>query len=166
MASTAITKAATGVCGGASSHVLRRGVCGIAALSPTTTTGPRDAAANQSSPRTHTASANHSNTTTVRDFHVAAVSSSSRIQSHQQSPRQSNPAATPLMTRSAVPSSSAARLFASAAKKRDFYELLGVPKNADKAAIKKAYFQLAKKYHPDTNKVRVPCCSYSTAWLG
>lgn len=37
--------------------------------------------------------------------------------------------------------------------KRDFYEILGVGKGADKAEIKKAYFKLAKKYHPDTNKV-------------
>lgn len=36
--------------------------------------------------------------------------------------------------------------------KADFYQTLGVPKNADKATIKKAYFKLAKKYHPDTNK--------------
>mmetsp|Transcript_11292 Transcript_11292/g.17278 ORF Transcript_11292/g.17278 Transcript_11292/m.17278 type:complete len:435 (-) Transcript_11292:652-1956(-) len=36
--------------------------------------------------------------------------------------------------------------------KRDFYKVLDVPKNADKSTIKKAYFKLAKQYHPDTNK--------------
>lgn len=35
--------------------------------------------------------------------------------------------------------------------KRDYYEVLGVPKDADEAAIKKAYRALAKKYHPDAN---------------
>ena len=33
--------------------------------------------------------------------------------------------------------------------KRDYYEVLGVDKNADDATIKKAYRNLAKKYHPD-----------------
>lgn len=37
------------------------------------------------------------------------------------------------------------------ADKRDYYEVLGVDKGADDAAIKKAYRVLAKKYHPDMN---------------
>ena len=35
--------------------------------------------------------------------------------------------------------------------KRDYYEVLGVGRDADDAAIKKAYRALAKKYHPDMN---------------
>lgn len=38
-----------------------------------------------------------------------------------------------------------------AEQKRDYYEVLGVDKNADDSAIKKAYRVLAKKYHPDMN---------------
>ena len=35
--------------------------------------------------------------------------------------------------------------------KRDYYEVLGISRDADEHTIKKAYRKLAKRYHPDTN---------------
>ncbi|MCT4661555.1 MAG: molecular chaperone DnaJ [Tissierellales bacterium] len=37
-------------------------------------------------------------------------------------------------------------------EKRDYYEVLGVAKDADEKSIKSAYRKIAKKYHPDLNK--------------
>lgn len=36
--------------------------------------------------------------------------------------------------------------------RKDYYKILNISRNATQGEIKKAYYQLAKKYHPDTNK--------------
>lgn len=36
----------------------------------------------------------------------------------------------------------------------DYYDILGIGKASSDQEIKKAYYALAKKYHPDTNTVR------------
>ncbi|XP_071002113.1 dnaJ homolog subfamily A member 3, mitochondrial-like isoform X4 [Oncorhynchus clarkii lewisi] len=40
----------------------------------------------------------------------------------------------------------------SSANKQDLYDVLGVPRTSTQKEIKKAYYQMAKKYHPDTNQ--------------
>ena len=147
MTCTALTKATTS----ASSQFRRCSVATVSSFVTTTSSASTPASVQQQAP-----SSRWNVSVSSRSYHIAARSSrggGGEPWNQRNRPSETSSTATPSC---AAPFSiRSARHFSSG--KRDFYELLGVPRDADKAAIKKAYFQLAKKYHPDTNQVSNGC---------
>lgn len=141
MTCTALTKATA-----SASSQFRR--CSVAAVSSLVTT--TSCASTSTSGGGSTSGVHHVNVSSSRSYHIAARARGGGGVPWNQRNRPSETASTAGATPFNIFRS--ARHFSSGSK-RDFYELLGVPRDADKATIKKAYFQLAKKHHPDTNQV-------------
>ena len=158
MTCTALTKATT-----SASSQFRR--CSVATVSSFVTT--TSSASTPASVQQHAPSSRWNVSVSSRSYHIAARSSRGGGGEpwNQRNHRPSETSSTATPSCAAPFSIRSARHFSSG--KRDFYELLGVPRDADKAAIKKAYFQLAKKYHPDTNQVSNGChyALCSLCWL-
>src|SRR5436190_13664252 len=71
------------------------------------------------------------------DLHASRSSSPGSRATHQSRTADNKGGGTPMSTRDFI--------------EKDYYAVLGVPKDADKAAIRKAYRTLARQYHPDAN---------------
>jgi hypothetical protein len=97
----------------------------------------------------------------IRRGHVAFVSEVRRVSSSaaccSHDRRTKRPSAAHKCTGSCCAHTASARQLHTtspvlADAKRDLYEVLEVPRGASKDEVKKSYYKLAKKYHPDTNK--------------
>lgn len=103
---------------------------------------------NDSSRRSYSSMASSSSSSSLKNFRFVSYHHNHHLHQQHHPQQQSNNTFKQKQKR-----------FLSSSSKQDFYKTLGVNKGDDKGTIKKAYFKLAKKYHPDTNKVRVAIAS-------